>query len=381
MKESNQNTNSIMQDKSKFITDILDYSIKKKVDDKTKERLINLISKEFEKTGIVETDIIERLSIIEKMLFGGNENTEKENVPSGKLHKPKETKNFLSLFNNSKGLKYLTHSFNDEKPDYNSFIDLCKEEFEKAKQEYKNVPNALLKRIEEFAFSENPKWFIRKGMKKENQDKGWSEKSFVEWYKNEINIHPGLDAKWNNEMILPFKETIEVRAGNLSKIIDEAMTLALGKSKDNFIINMNIEELNLAEFYTDVDMFQQAIFHIISTIKDRAEKNLCFEIKINYNNQTLDGGDFKVITITHINSKATKKSNDPSFAKGDLNTIKNNLWGLCNYEIIAKFPDGIKKKIFLTDYIKDYKDKVEKNQSIDIESEVVEGFSHILKFY
>lgn len=381
MEESMRNTNSIMQDKSKFITDILDYSIKKKVDDKTKERLINLISKEFEKTGIVENEIIERLSRIEEMLSGGDESQKKEKGFQGKLHKPKETKNFLSLFNNSEGLKYLTHKFNDGKRDYNSYIDLCKKEFEGAKQEYKNVPIALLKRIEEFAFSENPKWYIRKGKDKIYPEKGWSEKSFIEWYKNKINIHPGLDAKWNNEMILPFKETIEVRAGNLTGIIDEALTLALGESKDNFIITKNNEELNLAEFYTDVDMFQQAIFHVISTIKDRAEKNFCFEIKIGYNNHTLEGGDFKVITITHINSKATKKSNDPSFAKGDLKTIQNNLWGLCNYEIKAEFPDGIKKKLFLTDNYRDYKDIVEKYQSIDLESEVVEGFSHILKFY
>jgi len=381
MKKSIQSINTIINFKSKFITDILDYSIKKKVDNKTKERLIKLIGNEFEKAGIIEIEIIERLSRIEEMLSGGEELKQKEKGYQRKLHKPKETKNFLSLFNNSEGLKYLTHKFNDGKRDYHRFIELCKQEFEGAKQEYKNTPIALLTRIEEFAFSENPKWYIRKGKDKIYPEKGWSEKSFIKWYKNKINIHPGLDAKWNNEMIVPFKETIEVRAGNLTEIIDEAIKLALGESKDNFIINMNDKELNLAEFYTDVDMFQQAIFHIISTIKDRAEKNFCFEIKIGYNNKTLEGGDFKIITITHINSEATKKSNDPSFAKGDLKTIQNNLWGLCNYEINAKFPNGIKKKLFLTDNYRDYKEIIEKNQSIDLEAEVVEGFSHILKFY
>ncbi|HOV84624.1 MAG TPA: reverse transcriptase family protein [Paludibacteraceae bacterium] len=313
-------------------------------------------------------------------LSGKDERQKNEKGSLKNSHKPKETKNFLSLFNNSKGLKYLTHRFNDEKPDYKSFIELCRNEFEEAKQKYKDVPSPLIRRIEEFAFSENPEWFIRKGDKKISIRKGWSEKSFVEWY-SKNNIHPSSDNKWNKEMILPFKETIEVRAGNLTKIIDEAITLALGDSKDNFTININIEELNSAEFYTDVDKFKQALFHIISTIKDRAEKNFCFEIKIMFNNQTLEGGDFKVITITHINSEATKKSNDPSFAKGDLKTIQNNLWGLCNYEIKAKFPDGKKKKIFLTDNYEDYKVIVKSNQSIDIESEVVEGFSHILKFY
>jgi len=379
MDKSMQNKNTIIQDKSKFITAILDYSIKKKVDDKTKERLINLISKEFEKAGIVETEIIERLSKIEEMLSGGDKSQKKEKGFQGKLHKPKETKNFLSLFNNSKGLKFLTHKFDNGKRDYDSFINLCKKEFEGAKEIYKNVPITLLKRIEEFAFSENPKWYIRKGKNKIYPKKGWSEKSFIEWYKSDKGMHPGRVSNLNKDMIIPFKETIEVRAGNLTGIIDEALTLALGESKDNFIINKNNDELNLAEFYTDVDMFQQAIFHVISTIKDMAEKNLCFEIKIEYNNQTLEGGNFKVITITHINSKPTKKSNDPSFAKGDLKTIQNNLWGLCNYEIKAEFPDGFKKKIFLTDNFKEYKEFVVKNQAISIES--TEGFSHILKFY
>ena len=370
-----------MQDKSKFITDILDYSIKKKIDDKTKERLVNLISKEFEKTGIVETEIIEKLSKIEKWLYGDDKTQKKENSFHGKQPRPQETKNFLSLFNNSEGLKYLTHKFNDGKRDYNSFMDLCKKEFEENKQKYKNVPEALLKRIKEFAFSENPKWFIREGNDKTFYKKGWSEKSFIEWYKNKINIHPVLESKWNNDMISPFKDTIEVKAGKLTEIIDKSIELALGKSKSNFKIDKNNEELNLAEFYTDVDKFKSAIFNIISTIKDMAYNNLCFKIKIRYNNQTIEGGHFKIITITHINSIATKLSNDPEFIKGDLKAIQSILYGLCNFEIEAKFPDGLKNRILLTDDSKDYKDLVQKNKSTDIKSEVVEGFSYILKFY
>ena len=62
------NDGSTRYDKSKFIVDILNYSLAKKVDDKIKERLINLIGKEFEKTGITESDISERLQKIEYML-------------------------------------------------------------------------------------------------------------------------------------------------------------------------------------------------------------------------------------------------------------------------------------------------------------------------
>ena len=113
MKDSQNDKNRTLQDKSKFITDILDYSIKKMVDNKTKEQLINLISKEFEKTGILESEIIERLSRIEGMLAGGNEEQKKNKGFSGKFHKPKETYLLLNYFScNEGGIKNLTHAFN-----------------------------------------------------------------------------------------------------------------------------------------------------------------------------------------------------------------------------------------------------------------------------
>ena len=369
------NKSRTIQDKSKFVLDILDYSLKRKVDDKTKDRLINLIGKEIEKTGIIENSILERLQKIEDVLEPEGQKDKSDKLPSGdKLHRPKETKSFLSLFNNSEGLKYLTHKFNDGKRDYISFIELCKNEFNKGKIDFPNVPDAVLRRIEEFSFATNPEWYVRKGLEKFFPKKGWAEAEFIEWYNEKINIHPGLDSKWNNEMIIPFKESIEVRAGYLKGIIEDVLNTSLGESKSNFLIKLNEQNLNTAEFYTDVDRFKLGLFHIISTIKDRADKNFCFEIEIDFINELLDGGNFKKVIITHINSEATKISIDKDFIKGDLKTIRNNLWGLCNYEVKGKFPDGFKSITILTD-----EDKP--NQIIDKNSKDLIGFTHVLKFY
>ncbi len=190
MENSEKNyQHEIVQGKSKFVLDILDYSLKRKVDDKTKDRLINLIGKEIEKTGIIENYILERLQKIEGMLEPERQKEKLEKQPSaGKLHRPKETKSFLSLFNNSEGLKYLTHKFNDGKRDYNSFIELCKNEFNKGKIDFPNVPDAVLRRIEEFSFATNPEWYVRKGNEKFFPKKGWAEASFIEWYIKKINI-------------------------------------------------------------------------------------------------------------------------------------------------------------------------------------------------
>ena len=314
--------------------------------------------------------------------FVDNDEFEEKPLAVLKNHKPKETKLFLSLFNNSEGLKFLTHKFNDGKRKYDGFIELCKSEFDDGKRDYPNVPDAVLRRIEEFAFAPNPEWFVRKGNETIFPKKGWAEASFTEWYNKDINIHPGFDSKWNTEMIIPFKESIEVRAGNLKRIIDEILITGLGISKSNFIITLSEQNINTAEFYTDVDKIKLALSHIIATIKDMANNNFCYEIEIDFINETLNGGNYKMLVITHLNSEPTKHSNDKDFVKGDMKTIQSLLWGLCNYEIEAKFPDGVRKKIILTDNYKDYKKYVDKGESIPInDSMKVKGFTHILKFY
>lgn len=371
MDKSMQNANSIMQDKSKFITDILDYSMRKKVDDKTKERLINLISKEFEKTGIVETEIIERLSRIEGMLAGGDESQKKEKSFSGKFHKPKETYLLLDYFSsNDGGIKNLTHSFGPDYIEYDKFIRQCREEFETGKNKYPNVPDALLSRIEEFAFSEQPKWYIRKGKEKIEPKLGWSEPTFIEWYKTEKK-HPWDNDKYKREMIIPFRESIRVRSDSeyLYELINETFDLVFGTVP---ICEIFLDEKSLkhADFYTDVDNLGQAIFEIFSTIKDMSIKNFCNKIEVGFHVE----GNYKVFFITHIKSTSTKRSDDKDFLGGNLRTIKNKLWGLCNYEIHAKFPDGYFRKIILTET----KDEVNGIFPID---DTIKGFTHILKFY
>ncbi len=277
----------------------------------------------------------------------GTQIPEESKITNKRVHRPTETNSFLSLFHNSKGLKFLTHPFS-EKQNYEDFIKLCKKEFKEAKNKYPHLPEALSKRIEHFAFKKSQKWFIRKGTKRNNIKKGWSHPSFIEWFKKS-NIHPALDSEWNQKMIIPFKESIEVRAGTLVTIVDSAIDDVFKESKSNYDIRKDDKELDTAEFYTDVDQFRNALFIVFTTIKQMAEKNLCFDFSIDYQNEQNENGKFKKVIITHIQSEATKKAKDPNFIKGDLINIRTALWGLCNYEIIAKFPDGYYKKVILTD--------------------------------
>jgi hypothetical protein len=370
-----------------FISDLLAHKNIKVAD---KERFFLLAKEELKTIDVGSEGIIKRLNeveenIVKRLEKEGSISESKETDSSSKstnrmYHRPKETKSFLALFNNSEGIKYLTHKFNSDKPEYDDFINLCNREFEENKKKYPNTSGKLLKRIEEFTFKEIPDWYIRNGKEKKFFKMGWSEPSFVEWYK-QTNIHPALDAKWNEEMLIPFKESIEVRAGNLYSIVEQTLKYA-DVSDEVFEIMLKKDSLNTAEFYTDVDSFQQSLFLIFTMIKERARKNLKICISIDYENETLHEGDFKKMIITHIDSKATKISCDPEFAKGDFNSIIKNLWGLCNYEIQAEFPDGYYKRIFLTDDSKEYRNYVLPNKAISIEdTNIVKGFTHILKFY
>lgn len=282
-----------------------------------------------------------------------------------KLPKPEETKNFLINFQESASIKFLTHRF-IEKISHKDFISNCKKDFKKLKKKYPNTQKEILELINNYAFKKNPKWYNWNGNENIEYKTGWSEKKFVEWYKRSPNLHPIDNKDWKKNLILPFKNSIEVRSGSLDKIFNNTIENTL---KKDFTINKNKEELNIAHFYTDTNRFQYGLKHIFNTIKDYAAINLIFEININYS----EVEKFKIIKIIHVNSEPSKNSS--SILGGDLKTIKSFFWGLCNYEIEACFPDGNKKIYVLNDNLKSLK-----NTIIEL-NEKPKGFTHILKFY
>ena len=288
------------------------------------------------------------------------------------IPEPRQTYEFLSLFTkNDGGLKNLTHVFNYDFVEYDEFINRCKNEFEDAKKKFPKVPKSLLTRIEHFAFNPEPHWYIREGNTKRTINMGWSEPTFVEWYNNN-RIHPARDARYNSEMIVPFKESIQVRAdtGNLLHLIDKIADIAFGAPR---CCNIEItENVSAAQFYTDVDNLGQALYQMFSTIKEYSERNWCNNVKIDYVSEKV----FKKLIITHIDSVATKNVSDVDYAGGNTDAIKKALSGLCNYEVVAKFQDGAFRKVFLSDNYEEYKKGV-----FPIYEQLVKGYSHVLKFY
>ena len=364
------------KDKYDFILNLIE---NKKLSPSQKERVLRLSILETKKDGIKkDTQLFKRIEEIEKTLKGDINDGGGISKQKTKKHKPKETYELLNYFSSTDGgMKNLTHSFNFGFIAYEDLMKKCREEFEQGIKKYPNVPEALLKRIEDFAFSESPDWYIMRGDEKIVKKIGWTESAFVKWYK-ENQTHPANDAYYNSEMIVPFKETIQVRSdiGNLIKLINELADKVFQKETKPIIK----ESIHIAQFYTDVDRLGLAIYHIFTAIKQASSKNFCDEVEIDFEIQ--DG--VKIIKIVHIDSTPTKSVNDFDFLGGDLGSVKNNLWSLCNYDILATFQEGEYRKVILSDK----PIETEKNEATGKwmgknykTEEKVKGFTHVLKFY
>lgn len=370
------------KDKYDFIQNIL---VSRKLSIKQQEKLFALTSVEIKRDKELGVLLEERVAKLEEKLNGEfkNENEKSYEEPikkiNGSKHRPKETYELLNYFSsNDGGMKNLTHSFNYGYIAYDELMKNCKEEFELGKQKYPFVPEALLTRIEHFAFLETPNWYFERGEEKIYKNFGWSEPKFVEWYK-ENKTHPANDSFYNTEMILPFKQTIQVRTdlGNLIKLLNDLSELVFQND-----IKLHIKNtVNSAQFYTDVDRLGIAIYHLFVAIKQASSKNFCDEVEVDFKIKN----SIKILEIIHLDSTPTKSVDDFDFLGGDLSSVKNNLWSLCNYDILAKFSEGEFRKVILSDKV----GETEKNnttgkwlgKNYPITEEQIKGFTHVLKFY
>ena len=338
----------------------------------------NYIAKEKSKASFIGELLTERnisTSNKEKVMSFCNQEFKDTGKSQATYPKPQQTYDFLSFLSSKDGgLKNLTHDFNYGYIEYDEFINQCKHEFEEGKKNYPNVEKSIIDRIEQFAFAQSPQWdtlYAKNdaGISPSTIGYGWSEPNFIKWYKDN-KIHPATDSFYNREMIIPFKNSIQVRAdsGNLIKLINLLITKNFGKDP---CCDVEISEnLKMAQFYTDVKRLGQAIDRIFSTIKYYSEINFCNKVSVEYFED-----NFKNLSITHIDSVSTKSANDKDYMGGDTKAIRSALWGLCNYEIQAIFADGAYKKIILSDKYK------ESGRTYPVEEKLIKGYTHILRFY
>lgn len=281
---------------------------------------------------------------------------------------PKQVAEFMSLFNQSDGLKYLTHGMDGSEFDYNEVLThakkVCTNNLESLE-----IPKSLRELLNQFIFEENPKW-----KSFDNQfnpieiETGWSAS---DWQEAGNDLHPIKNTNTGN-VINDFKRTTRIESPNLERLINKVFD-----NDDSFDIEK--KDLSKADFYTHVGEFKSALDTIFEEIKKRGNMNGEKKVSISYDKET--SGDFFVrkIIITHHNSFPTRNDKDAlvkewlSFEKGNMAKIAEHLQGYCHWSVETRIDNEPIRVNILREK--------ETEPSEAIEASDADGFTHILTFY
>ena len=298
-----------------------------------------------------------------------NEEKEQKEIDLSK-HKPTDVTRFLLNFRASEGLKFLTHDY--DRPgsvfNYHDIMQVANKEFQELTSLYL-VPQSLKTRIYQFAFGDpNNAWWFNKMPYKLN----WKSPELLHWMQNNPNIHPIKNENFEKGFITPFKKSIEIKAPELEYIFKNKLAESLASK----YLSFDIELINLdkANFYTNVDAFQAGISYIIKAIKQRFNNST--KIKIEFSRKTDAEGRKRIIKITHINSVCDKPLEKNELFQGDLLEAEKALFGICDWSIISRSPD---KSVNKLNILFDINSNISPREKID--DALIEGFTHVITFY
>lgn len=282
---------------------------------------------------------------------------------------PKHVAEFMALFNQRDGLKYLTHDIDgSENFDYNEVLSLvrevCTENFEE-----KELPSTLRELLNQFIFEENPQWkAFDKDYNELDVTSGWSAKDWME-VKNS-NLHPIKQPQFA-EVIRNFKRLTRIESPYLETLVTNVF------SDESF--KVETKDLSKADFYTHVGEFKAALETIFAEIQKRADSNEKKNISVAYKREISDDFFVRKIIITHHNSYPTRDDKDTlikewlSFEKGCMAKIAAHLQGYCHWSVETQIEGEPVRVNILREQ------ETEPYESIDDAN--VDGFTHILTFY
>jgi hypothetical protein len=367
------------RNKIDFIADLL---ADKRINTAFKERAFELAGREIQNVLNIENENNLRISKIENIINSIN-------TPTSLINEHSTTK-FLRLFDSD--LKFLTHkwenteeegfNFNEyrislkkkaqEKINSNDYVEWVTKEDGKSKAPpiYK-VPEALWHRVNSFIDKRSNKkenkaeWFAHHIFGKTVESfYSWDNQKFLEWFDNATSksiTSPLID----KEMILPFKNSIQIRTNDLRKHIEPLVQAKLGTE-----YKVDYVGLDAAKFYTDVQGLMSGVISILEqSIKPWAEEEDLYVVTFEYEEQQ----NKKVLKIIHQESKCKLNTTNSDLIGGSMKAIREKFNRICNWSIEASFADGNKRINLLSD-AKDL------SYIENLESEPL-GFTHIMTFY
>lgn len=280
------------------------------------------------------------------------------------IHSPHATAEFFSLFNQRKGLKYLTHDFDNTDMTYKTLIEQCSE-IVASYSERNDIPNSLIQLVRNFTIGGT--WIDYSGTK---QNEGFSSNVWRKWSSENDNIHPIRNIGNAEKTIQAFRHTIRIVAPDLKSIIESII--------EKFpTFQFELHDLSKANFYTNVFILQRSLYGIIKDLTDYKDYS---KIKIVYS-PNFDGEYFvHIITITQTGAfsqipidLAVARFNGSGEKEGGFfadNALR--LKGYCNWSVESLWDD----QPYRWNLLRESTPEIE-----NIDRKLVTGFSHILTFY
>ena len=197
-----------------------------------KRRLLLLATREIERVGTT-------LELEEEQKHHKKLNKEELKKKDRAKHTPKETADFLSLFNRRDGFKYLTHNYDNNSVSLIEMLDQVKNVF-KENLKGKNLPHSLWTLIYNFIYGKE--WWDAEG---EKTSDGFGNPSWIDWSLKNDGKHPITDIGGMEKTIQRFRHAVRVVAPDLEQIVKRIT----GKFPSLLIKTSNLDK---ADFYTNV---------------------------------------------------------------------------------------------------------------------------------
>ena len=275
------------------------------------------------------------------------------------------TAQFLALFNDPMGLKYLTHDFDpdmDGRP--HTLEALHQQALTLIKSKNYQIPPSLWSLINKY-LDGGGEWIDTFGQKhrsciKDTRWQAWSRTN---------NMHPINNPAFAVE-VMAFRSAV--------RLVAPALTDICSKAKEGLALNVTEEKTDRADFYTNTYRLFIVLKRILAMMNRRADKHP--NVTIAYRRKTdSQGRMLRQLVITQSGSLANRSIAEVkdrllhATEAGDFGAIRNNLNGYCLWQVETQW-DGQPARWNIL--------KTCEQREIDpLASNEVVGFRHILSYY
>lgn len=323
-----------------------------------KKRLVLLATQEIEKK--------------EKITEGRTESPDGDkSINKEQPHAPKDTAAFLSLFNHEDGFKFLTHDFDpDSEMEYSQLLKMARDTFMSAKDKY-TIPKSLYALMFTMLYGGKDKTWMDSNGKRQTEN--FACNKWIQWAKDNAKIHV-LSNESIKKVLMAFRSTIRLV---LSEGTDSQLkTIIKRQEKKHANLTIISENLNNAdEFYTYVNYLEKGIKLILDDMSKRFKESP--KVKISYESSLNDDYRLCVVKITQYGSFSSKSLEDVqskfSGGGGDFHSIRNTLYGYCNWSVESKWGDKVMRWNILDD--------TSKEETEELNFTDIPGFTHVLTYY